>query len=172
MLEDFRLKVFVAVAREKSFTKAAAQLSITQPAVSQHISELEKHLGVKLFERLRGETLLTEAGQYFIEYALRVISTYDEIDQVFKRFPNKVVKVSASDEVYNHLVTNLLGRFLLIHPEIVFQNSFMQDVDLEVKLIPSGNKKRMMELSYHPSSSFAATRLWSVLSEILQPALQ
>ena len=137
MLEDFRLKVFVAVAREKSFTKAAAQLSITQPAVSQHISELEKHLGVKLFERLRGETLLTEAGQYFIEYALRVIRTYDEIDQVFKRFPNKVVKVSASDEVYNHLVTNLLGRFLLIHPEIAFQNSFMQDVDLEVKLIPS-----------------------------------
>ena len=51
MLEDFRLKVFMTVAKEGSFTKAAAKLNISQPAVSQHVSELEKTTGVKLFER-------------------------------------------------------------------------------------------------------------------------
>ena len=67
MLEDFRLKVFTAVAELRSFTKAASALSVSQPAVSQHVSELEKHVGVKLFERLHGETVLTDAGRAFKE---------------------------------------------------------------------------------------------------------
>ena len=50
MFEDFRLNVFVAVAREGSFTKAAAALGVSQPAVSQNVADLEKSLGVKLFE--------------------------------------------------------------------------------------------------------------------------
>ena len=66
MLEDFRLKVFVAVAQQKSFTRAAAVLGISQPAVSQHVSELERQLSVKLFERLHGETVLTDAGKVFM----------------------------------------------------------------------------------------------------------
>ena len=53
MLEDFRLKVFVAVAREKSFTKAAEALGITQSAVSQSIAAAEKTAGCRLFERLQ-----------------------------------------------------------------------------------------------------------------------
>ena len=71
MLEDFKLKVFVEVAREKSFTRAASALSISQPAVSQNIAELEKQLGTKLFERRRGEVLLTDAGQVFLSHAER-----------------------------------------------------------------------------------------------------
>ena len=59
MLEDFRLNVFMEVARHKSFTRAAAALGISQPAVSQNIAEIEKGLGVKCFERLHGETVLT-----------------------------------------------------------------------------------------------------------------
>ena len=55
MFEDFRLKVFVAVAEEGSFTKAAARLGVTQPAISQNVADLEKMTGVKLFSRLRGE---------------------------------------------------------------------------------------------------------------------
>ena len=46
MLEDFRLKVFMAARSEHSFTKAARSLGISQPAVSQNIAELEKELGV------------------------------------------------------------------------------------------------------------------------------
>ena len=62
MLEDFRLKVFVTVAKEGSFTKAAAALGVTQPAVSQNIAELERLLERKLFDRMKGETLLTPEG--------------------------------------------------------------------------------------------------------------
>ena len=54
MLEDFKLKIFVTVAAEGSFTKAARTLGITQPAVSQNIAELEKVTGALLLERHRG----------------------------------------------------------------------------------------------------------------------
>ena len=60
MLEDFRLKVFMAVASEGSFTKAASVLGVSQPAVSQNVADLERMTGVKLFERLRGEVNLTK----------------------------------------------------------------------------------------------------------------
>ena len=173
MLEDFRLKVFVAVAQSRSFTKAAAQLSISQPAVSQHISELEKTIGMKLFQRLRGETMMTDAGALFYQYATDILAKYDEVEQMFLRFPDKVVKVAASDEIYNHLVSNLLDTFLRVHPEVVFQHSFMQeDADLRVTIAPSETEKGTIRLAYHPSVSFAATRLWSVLSQALKPALK
>ena len=173
MLEDFRLKVFVTVAQARSFTKAAAQLSISQPAVSQHISELEKTTGMKLFQRLRGETIMTDAGALFHQYAKDILAKYDEMEQMFLRFPDKVVKVAASDELYNHLVSNLLDTFLRVHPEVVFQHSFMQeDADLRVTIAPSETEKGTIRLAYHPSVSFAATRLWSVLSQTLKPALK
>ena len=75
MLQDFRLKVFMEVARQKSFTKAAAALGVTQPAISQNIAELEKGLGVRLFDRLKGETVLTPEGEVFSSYAERLLST-------------------------------------------------------------------------------------------------
>ena len=108
MLEDFRLKVFVAVATCRSFTKAAAALNITQPAVSQHISELEKSFGVKLFERQSQKIFVTPAGEMLIDYAQEIIDKYDTINQVFTRFPDRVVKVAASDEVFNYVSTSLL----------------------------------------------------------------
>ena len=173
MLEDFRLKVFVAVAQSRSFTKAAAQLSISQPAVSQNISELEKTFGVKLFQRLRGETVMTDAGLLFYDYAKDILERYGQMEQMFLRFPDKVVKVAASDEIYNYLVSDLLGTFLKVHPEIAFRHSLIQyDADLRVTVVPSETEKGTIRLAYHPSVSFAATRLWSVLSQTLQPALK
>lgn len=170
MMEDFKLKVFLAVAAERSFTKAAATLDISQPAVSQNISELEKTFGVKLFDRLKGETVLTTAGTLFMNYAKEIVGRYNALEQVFMRFPNRTVKVSASDEVFDYVTSSLLRDFLEIHPEVNFVHSFMDEPDLKIVLEPSYKEKRMMRLSYHPSSAFAATRLWYVLSEFLQPA--
>ena len=65
MLEDFRLKIFMAVVESGSFTKAAISLAVSQPAVSQNIGALEKDLGVVLFDRLRAEAVLTPEGEAF-----------------------------------------------------------------------------------------------------------
>lgn len=59
------LLAFEAAARNLSFTKAAAELHLTQSAVSRQIQQLEEHLGIKLFERRARALLLTENGQLF-----------------------------------------------------------------------------------------------------------
>ena len=86
MLEDFTLKVFEAVARNRSFTAAARELDITQPAVSQKIAELEKSLGESLFTRSRTSVSLTPQGEVFLFYARRIMKGYEDLNTVFGNY--------------------------------------------------------------------------------------
>ena len=70
-----QLEVFLAVARAKSFRRAAEALHLSQPALSQHVAELERALGAKVFDRLGRSVLLTDAGQILEEHAHRVFAT-------------------------------------------------------------------------------------------------
>ena len=91
MLEDKRLKVFAAVVETASFTAAASSLGITQPAVSQNISELEKDLGVQLFDRsTRGDVRLTDAGRRFEAYARQILHWYKAAREAFNPSPLSV----------------------------------------------------------------------------------
>ena len=83
MFEDFRLTVFAKVAGLGSFTAAARALGISQPAISQHIAELEKSAGGKLFERGRGSVTLTERGRLFLEHAETILADYKRLDAEF-----------------------------------------------------------------------------------------
>lgn len=83
MFEDFRLRVFITVSQEGSFTLAARKLHVSQPAVSQNIAELEKTLGTVLFERLRGEVRLTDAGSLFMGYAEQILHWYGAAADAF-----------------------------------------------------------------------------------------
>lgn len=85
MFEDSRLNIFMAVTREGSFTKAAKSLSISQPAVSQNIAEIEKELGIHLFERSRTEMKLTEDGIKFKEYAEQILYWYSSAAEAFRK---------------------------------------------------------------------------------------
>lgn len=76
--EDFRLRIFLTLAEEGNFTRTAARLGITQPGVSQNISELERIYGMKLFSREKGGVTLTEEGREFREYALRIEEAYGD----------------------------------------------------------------------------------------------
>ncbi|MDY4917454.1 MAG: LysR family transcriptional regulator [Candidatus Cryptobacteroides sp.] len=77
--EDFRLRVFLTLAREKSFSKTAAALGKTQPAISASLSELERIYGLKLINRDKSGNKLTEAGKVFREYAERVEGAYRDL---------------------------------------------------------------------------------------------
>ncbi|MGL4854055.1 MAG: LysR family transcriptional regulator, partial [Lentisphaeria bacterium] len=78
-MQDFRLKVFLEVALERSFSKAALRLFISQPAVSRNIKELESQLGSRLFERKGHIVELTEAGRILMRHARVICGIYDEI---------------------------------------------------------------------------------------------
>ena len=91
MLEDFRLKVFMAVVQERSFTKAASVLGITQPAVSQNIADLEKMLGRKIFDRQKGSVVLTAEGEVFYVYVEKLLETCAIVDDMFSKVNPSVV---------------------------------------------------------------------------------
>ena len=67
---DFRIDTFLAVCRSMNFTRAAEELHITQPAVSQHIRHLEKRYGVKLFDYQGKRLSLTAAGEALFSAAV------------------------------------------------------------------------------------------------------
>lgn len=70
-----QLEVFLAVAHAQSFSRAAGHIHLSQPTLSQHMSELEDELGVRLFARHSRSVSLTEAGRVFEDYATRVVAT-------------------------------------------------------------------------------------------------
>jgi DNA-binding transcriptional LysR family regulator len=74
MYLEARLRAFAAYARRRSFSAAATELRISQPAVSKHIAELERVLGLKLVERVRRDGALTDAGDFVANHVLRAES--------------------------------------------------------------------------------------------------
>jgi len=79
-LENFRLKVFRAVAEHLNFRKAAEQLFLTQPAVTLQIKALESDLGVRVFDRAGGKITLTRQGAVLLEYANKLANLASEAD--------------------------------------------------------------------------------------------
>jgi DNA-binding transcriptional LysR family regulator len=78
-----QLRVFEAAAENRSFSKAAEALHLTQPGVSMHIKELESHAGLPLFERVGRKLFVTEAGQELLVRAREVIRSLKDADEAF-----------------------------------------------------------------------------------------
>lgn len=124
MFEDFKLKVFMAVAENGSFTIAAKALGITQPAVSQNIAELERNMGAELFTRGRGAVTLTAAGVVFKEYAEKILYWYSAAGQLFgptgKITANKPVRISADGFIASHILPDAISKLLTFNPSLTF----------------------------------------------------
>ena len=121
MITDFRLKVFKTVADRLSFTKAAAELLISQPAVTRHISELEKQLGVPLFDRCRGNVSLTAHGKLMLDYANRILAIYADLNDTFADDagrPAGNIRIGASTTIAQYLLPPILARFTTRFPGV------------------------------------------------------
>ena len=99
---DIKVATLLAVAQTKNFTKAAKALSLTQPAVSNHINQLEKEFGVKIFIRGKGALILTPEGEIILKYAKRMRAMYDklkasiaEAGKYLKFWQNSAMKIQA-----------------------------------------------------------------------------
>lgn len=124
MFEDFRLRIFMAVAEKGSFTLAAKTLGVSQPAVSQNIAELEKSLGAELFLRRKGSVTLTPKGAAFKEYAGRILYWYTATEMMFgpegKLSANKPVRISADGFIASHILPQALSKLLAFNPSLTF----------------------------------------------------
>ncbi|KFF04560.1 LysR family transcriptional regulator [Flavobacterium reichenbachii] len=111
---DFRLKVFYTVALRLSFTKAATELYITQPAVSKHVQELEETYKTKLFERNGSKIAITPAGEILLKYTKSIFEIYREIDFEMSSFNTDrqgLLRLGASTTISQYIISPVLARF-------------------------------------------------------------
>lgn len=91
---DAKLYSLLKVAETGNFTRAAEQLALTQPAVSQHIHQLEKDLEVKIFDRSSSRLHITREGETVIRYARRMLSLYGNLQRDLKNSRAQVTSLS------------------------------------------------------------------------------
>lgn len=130
---DFRLKVFLTVANRLSFTKAATELYITQPAVSKHIQELEEEYKIKLFDRNGSKISLTQAGLLLLGHAKNVFEIYREIVFDMSTLIHKqrgLLRIGASTTISQYIIPPVLARF----------HQKMQDVKVNLR---NGNTEQI-----------------------------
>ena len=117
---DFRLRVFKSVATQLSFTKAAKELSISQPAITKHIQELEGLYNVQLFERAGGKIKLTLNGKILLNYANEILSKYEMLSYKMELLSHKFkggLKIGASGTIAETIMPSLLADLTCWFPD-------------------------------------------------------
>ena len=120
------LRTFIAVARFGSFTRAAWQLCITQPAVSGHIAALEEALGAKLFNRTGREIVLTDSGRVVLKAANDIMDRLDLMQRELEditTLKGGTIRIGASRIIGVYLLPKIVTAFREKFPEIEIQLS-------------------------------------------------
>jgi len=120
-MADRRLQVFYTVAKHLSFTKAAEQLFMTQPAVTFQIKQLEEQFNARLFERSHGRIALTPAGRLVMEYAGRILGLSEEMETRVAELNGAMsgpLLLGASTTIAEFILPRILGEFKVKHSQV------------------------------------------------------
>ena len=121
-----QLKYFISVAQTLNFSEAARRNSISQPAISHHIGELEKQLGCQLFLRSRRSVTMTEQGREFLPYAVQIVETAEKAAFQLRQREEGVgghVTIAALT-TSSQALSRCLARFAEQYPEISVDIAF------------------------------------------------
>lgn len=114
-----QLKTFIAVAEYKKMREAAQKLYISQPTVSQTISDLEAEFQVQLFERLPKELKITPAGQLLLSSAYEIVSIHEHLEQAMKNINAlRPLRIGTTLTIGNTLISDLVKELTTSHPDI------------------------------------------------------
>jgi DNA-binding transcriptional LysR family regulator len=138
-LENFRLKVFRAVAEQLSFHKAAKRLFLTQPAVTLQIKALEDDLGVRLFDRAARRVSLTRQGALLLAHAQKLAALASEAEQDLAATQGQSagnLALGASTTIAQYVLPRLIAAFLAENPRVQLS-------------LHSGNTEEVVHLLLH-----------------------
>lgn len=137
---DYRYKVFLAVANNLSFSKAAEELFISQPAVTKHIKELENKLCIALFLRKGNRISLTTAGNIVYNYAQKAFSLHTELEYEIGALKNTMkgrLRLGASSTISQYILPQILADFHSRFPGIEVSLNNGNSFDME-KMLAGG----------------------------------
>ncbi|NCA86728.1 MAG: LysR family transcriptional regulator, partial [Clostridia bacterium] len=135
---DYRDNVFLTVAENLSFSKAAEELFISQPAVTNHIKELESKLNVALFERKGNKIYLTQAGTLTYDRLKQVRQLYSELEFDIERLNDTFkgsLRIGASSTISQYVVPKVIAAFYKRYPEIELHLLNGNSFEMEQKLL-------------------------------------
>lgn len=125
-MEMSQLKYFVSAASIGNFTLASYENNISQSSFSKQIMSLENELGIKLFERKKRNIVLTPAGTQFLEYAYRMLNTYDEMItgmESFSTYQTLPVRIASIPVMLPYSLENIIFQIKQEMPELFFSIS-------------------------------------------------
>jgi DNA-binding transcriptional LysR family regulator len=114
------LRIFVTVYQKGNITQAAQELSMTQPAVSRSIKELESGYGVRLFDRIGHRIQPTELANRLYDQALHIVDAFDRMEHGVKDWDEEgLLRIGSSVTLGGFLLPELVSRFRLQYPSLV-----------------------------------------------------
>ena len=116
-----QFKYVLMLAQEGSFSRAAENLNISQPSLSQYIKNIEQQVGVALFDRVSGEVRLTDAGRVYIDAGRRILDLERQMENRFSdiaSFKGGTITIGISPYRSVHMIPTLLKEFDKFYPNI------------------------------------------------------
>ncbi|MDO4293384.1 MAG: LysR family transcriptional regulator [Eubacteriales bacterium] len=163
------MNIFVAVYQNRSITRAARELHLAQPSVSLAIRELEEFYKIRLFDRISRRIYPTESGHRFYEYALHIVSLFDELETGIPNWEAAAsLRVGSSITLGNCLLPSLVRRFRDSHPGVRVRVSIRNTETIEQQVLDNQVDFALVEGSVtHPellAEAFFNDRLCLVAS--------
>jgi DNA-binding transcriptional LysR family regulator len=152
-----KLRAFVAVAREGNVTRAAKQLSLSQPALSKQLAELEEALSAVLFDRLPRGMRLTAAGELLLRHAERIYAAERAAESEIAELNGLRMgrlSIGASTTIGSYLIPSVFGAFQRAHPEVRLELEIANTAAIQA-LVSDGRIDLGLTEGNVPSEQFA-----------------
>ncbi len=157
------LSAFIAVAESGSFSTAASQLYLTQPAVSKRVAALESGLGVQLFDRIGRGISLTEAGHQLLPRAHHMLDEMADIQRALSNLSGSIsgtLSIGTSHHIGLHRLPPVLKRFSQNYPEVTLDIKFLGSERVCSQVEHAGLELGIVTLPTEPSSNLKLVEIW------------
>jgi DNA-binding transcriptional LysR family regulator len=162
-MDTQNLKAFMAVAQLQSFSAAAAQLHLTQPAISKRIAALEADLEQQLFHRINRRVELTAAGQVLLSRARLILQTLEDTRRAMSDLSADVcgeLKVATSHHVGLHKLPPLLRQFVASYPKVNLRFEFLDSEVAYARVLKGDCELAVVTLATEAYPNIISQALW------------
>jgi DNA-binding transcriptional LysR family regulator len=161
---DFQnLRAFLAVADSNSFSRAAAQLHLTQPAISKRINNLESDLNQRLFDRVGWQLSLTEAGECLLPRARQILQLVQQSRQALDDLSGQVqgnLKLVTSHHIGLHRLPRVLREYKKAYPSVKLSISFMNSQETHQHILEGNGELGITTFEERANDSLLVDDIW------------
>ncbi|ARU57322.1 transcriptional regulator [Oleiphilus messinensis] len=162
-MDSQNIKAFLSVVENRSFSKAADHLHLTQPAISKRVQALEQELGVPLFDRSQRKAVLSEAGVVFAEKAKRIMREMTNAENAVKNIGNTVqgsIKVICSHHAGLHRLPLVLKQYTQRYPQVSLELRFLESEKAYQEILKNQADLAFITIHQRTDSQLEEHLLW------------